>query len=121
MNDSFFSVHFRDGTEKNEASSRWADFSEMKIVDYFGKKKQVFLSKIPIDKIYVRHKNLEIDLKVPEDCEVYQAIRAEIIFQQDGKKFERILGRCVGLVKNGAVIEERFINVLQNEVNGLRS
>ena len=117
---SFFEVTFTDGSTCNEKDVAWSSMSRHKQVEYFGGGKHVQVCMYPVTSITVHHGDLETTIEVPKDCEVYQAIRSSMLFvaKKDGR--HRVLGRCVGLVKNGKVVEERFLNGLMNEVQGVR-
>lgn len=115
-----FEVNFHDSSSVNEKTHSWEDFSEQKTVKYFGGEKQVKVSKHEVSKITISHNGISATLDIPKGCEVYQAIRSETIFFPNGQKKDTILGRCVGIVKDGEVIEERFVNALERQVFGLK-
>lgn len=117
--DSFFEVVFADGSWTSERYVNWSSISEEIRVEYFGGTKTVFVCKLPVKRIEVHHEGLVASLDVSEGCQVFQAVRSESIIT-DGKKENRILGRVIGLVKDGEVIEEQFINEIMNEVLGTR-
>lgn len=119
LKDSFYEAHFHDSTVFHEHEYSWKDLSEEKTVKYFGEEKQVRVSK-GVSKMIVSHNGLVVTLNVPKDCEVYQAVRSETIFFSNGQKKDLVLGRCLGLVKDGEVIEERFINSLENQIFGVK-
>ena len=118
--DSYYIVTFEDGSTRNEKNTNWSAFSEVREVEYFGHKKQVALSKFRIAKIEVFHGELHTELEVPAGCRVYQAMYSESVFVPNGNRLDTLNGRGVGIVKNGTVIEERFLNARQHEVNGIR-
>lgn len=118
--DSYFHIVFHEGTERKEHDTNWSDFSENKKVDYMGGKKSVNISKYKIKHIKMFHGLLKTEMDVPDDCEVYQAVRAETIFIPNGNKIVKIHGRVVGLIKNNEVQEERFLNGTENVVLGWR-
>ena len=118
---SHFHARFKDDSDCHEGDTNWSDMSTEKEVEYFGMTKRVRVSKHPVKNIKIAHDGMEIDMAVPEGCEVYQAIRAEVLFTPGGGRTEHILGRVVGLVKDGKVIEERFINAQNHEIMGVRA
>ncbi len=117
---SYFSVLFKDGTTRTEHDTNWSEMSEVVAVKYFGGIKTVLLATVPIHKISVLHGKMHTEIEVPKDCRVYQAIRSESSLGMDGKATHRIVGRVVGLVKNGEVIEERFLDGNEGGVRGLK-
>jgi len=117
---SYFEVTFADGSKRPEHNTNWSDISEPMVVEYFGKKKQIMACKFPVKQIKVFHDGMEAVMEVPEGCSVYQAIRARAEFIPGRERVDSISGRCVGVVKDGVVIEERFINQRQHEVMGMR-
>ncbi len=117
---SFFSLQLKDNSSHSEKDTSWAEISERREVNYFGSKKIVHVCSQSIKKIVVSHENIETSIDVPNECEVYQSVRAETIFTNNSEKETRILGRIIGIVKDGEVIEERFINGLEKKVEGLK-
>ena len=117
--DSFWTVTFTDGSEISEQETKWILFSEEKEVRYLGKKKMVLVSKFPVKKIKCVFESMETEIEVPEGCQAYQAIRSEALFIQEQTK-NRIVGRLIGVIKDNEVIEERFINGIQNKVEGFK-
>lgn len=83
-------------------------------------KKVVHVCKHSVKKISVTHEGLSTFIDVPHGCEVYQSIRAETVFLPTGEKVDQILGRIIGIVKDGEVIEEHFINGLNKKIEGLK-
>lgn len=117
---SHFIVEFIDGSIRDERDTNWSSFAEVEEVDYFGIKKQVSLATLSIKTIQVFHEEMETKIEVPEDCRVYQAFYSEVSFVPTGKRTDTLNGRAVGLVRDGKVIEERFLNARQGEVMGIR-
>lgn len=117
--DSFWHVEFLDGSHRNEKDASWAGASERTTVDYFGTQKTVHLLKHHIKSITVTHGDLQETIEIPEGVQVYQAIRSESMLMKEGDQ-SRIVGRIIGLVKDGVVIEERFINALEGRITGIR-
>ena len=118
--DSYYHIVFSDGSEITEKESNWSDFSTLKRVSYKGMKKSVMSSNHPIKTIPIFHGELSTKVDVSEGQEVYQAIRSETLFMPNGSKQSRIIGRVVGIIRDGEVIEERFINGMHNSILGFR-
>lgn len=116
---SHFRVSFGDGSERTEHDTNWSSFSESVVVGYFGVQKRVWLSKHPVARIEANHDGLQGVIDVPVGCRAYQAIRGETTITGSGRQ-DRIIGRTIGVVKDGEVIEELYINGLTFRVEGLR-
>lgn len=117
--DSFFEAAFSDGSSVSEKESNWSDMSEERRVGYFGGTKTVMVCKFPVRCVLVRHGELLAFVDVPEGSEAYQAVRSETVIL-DGKKEHRILGRVVGVIRDGEVVEEKFLNGVENAVLGVK-
>jgi hypothetical protein len=116
--DSYFNATFHDGSIADERLHNWSSFSEKKVVNYLGNKKSVVVSKEKIKHIKICHGNQSTELDIPDGCEVYQAIRAQTFFISGGKSKNTVMGRVVGLIKNGEVIEERVLNGVEGIIQG---
>jgi hypothetical protein len=97
----------------------WSSMSECIQVGYFGGKKTVRLLNYDAVFIEAEYKGLGAYSYVPEGCRVYQAIRSEALITVNERK-DRILGRIIGIVRDGEVIEEQSLNGMLNRVEGLR-
>lgn len=118
--DSHFMLTFTDGSVHSEHDTNWSDISTQTTVDFFGKQKIAFLCNHPVSKIKICHGTLETEIDVPEGCQVYQSIRASVLFTP-GKDIEyATTGRVVGLVKDCVVIEEQFLDAIAGKVIGIR-
>ncbi len=117
--ESYVRLTLDDGTVKDDREVSWKSISEMKTVSYFGKKKTVYVCALPVAFVDVFHDRLEVHMQIPDGCSEYQAIRSKADFNA-GQTRDAVVGRCVGLVKNSVVIEERFLNGVNNEVVGVR-
>lgn len=117
---SYFKIELKDGSFRDERDCSWSSISEHRIVNCFGNKKGVMVCKLPVKKIEVFHEDLHDGILVPENCEVYQAIRSESIITPNYGRNDRIVGRYIGILENGKVIEERFLNALENSIQGMR-
>jgi hypothetical protein len=115
-----FIAWLEDGSSFTEAEVNWSEISKLERVDYFGMKKQVMVCTFPVKRVRVFHEGLVTEIEIPEDCSAYQAIRSGLNLVPSREPKPRVLGRCIGIVKNGEVIEERFLNGVQGEVLGMR-
>lgn len=118
--DSFFTIHHKDGTVLSEHLVNWSENGEVKVCEYFGMKKTVCVCTHPVKMIQIKHGDLHHTLEVPDGYEVYQSIRSETNFLQNGERTARTLGRVVGLVKDGEVVEEYFLNGIEGKVYGMK-
>lgn len=116
---SHFEVTFTDGSVVTERDSNWSSFSAETVVRLFGVHKRVMLCVHPIKSIKIVHNGLETHIDVPEGCQVYQAFKSRTSLVESGKS--EILGRTVGLVRDGEIIEERFLNATTRQVVGIRN
>ena len=117
--DSFFTVQFTDGSVASETDVSWSSFCEERRVRYFEGTKTVFVSRFPVKRIRMRHGELVADIDVPEGAEVYQSVRSETVLT-DGKRVDKVLGRSIGIIVDGEVIEEQFLNGVESAVYGRR-
>ena len=118
--DSHFTVYMRDGSVHAEADTNWSSLSQETVCDYFGKKKTVMACSLSVSKIKITHGNLTTEIDIPEGCQVYQAIQSEIVFTPNQEMHKSIAGRVVGIIKDGVVIEERFLDENAGEVLGIK-
>lgn len=118
--DSFFSLVFEDGSEISERETTWGFLCEKKEVDYLGGRKIVNFSKFPVKEIRCSFEGLEAKIEVPNGCQVYQSIRSETLIIPNSQRKDRIIGRIIGIIKDGEVIEEQFLNGLQFKIEGFR-
>lgn len=118
--DSYFEVTFFDGSEISEKECNWSSFSTKRTVEYFGNTRELFICNYQVKKIRIVFGELEAVIEdIPEDVEVYQFIRSETLLAKDINN-NTIVGRGIGLIKDGSVVEERFISALENRVMGIR-
>jgi len=118
--DSYFEVVFKDGSSVSEVNTNWSAFSKREIIDCFGHKQACFISIYPIRSIKIKLNGLEAFIdEVPDGVEVYQFMRSERVLANNIDK-DSVIGRGIGMIKDGAVIEERFINAYENKVQGMR-
>jgi hypothetical protein len=117
---SYFEVVFEDGSVRDEKDLNWSDISQEMIVDYKEKQKTVFVSIPKIKKIKVTHKDLSVELDIPDNCQVYQAIRSNATLVPGQPTVHSTIGRVIGLIKDNRVVEERFINIPEKVVLGFK-
>ena len=117
--DSYFEAVFEDGSSVAEHNVNWSEISERVIVDYFGHKETFGICKYPLASLKIFLDGLSAQIDVPKGCHAYQYIRSRRLLAQGVDRSE-IIGRGVGLIKDGVVIEEKFINALEYKVEGLK-
>ncbi|MGH2639025.1 MAG: hypothetical protein ACRDF4_07070, partial [Rhabdochlamydiaceae bacterium] len=117
---SYFHVHFTDGSDRKEHDLNWTDVAEQAVVEFFGQQKVVFLSMHPVKRLKVVHNDLTTELEVGEEEKAYQAVVGSAMIRTDGSTQNRILGRIIGRVKDGIVIEERFLDGRTGEITGIK-
>jgi hypothetical protein len=114
-----FSLVLTDGSIVDNATTSWTAISERASVSYFSGSKTVMLCTLPVKRVTVSQAGLTQQLDVPEGYRVYQAIRSNMDFNQGSTK-SHIIGRCVGLVLDGVVRQEMFLNVPEHEIYGMK-
>jgi hypothetical protein len=100
-------------------NQEWRNISTEERVSYMEGTKTVFLCNLPVAKIKIQFNDLETEMEVPEGHKVYRAMRAGATFNNGVQKTEDF-GQCVGLVKDGIVVEERVLNGFENIIQGWR-
>ena len=117
--DSYFEVVFNDGSKVTEMETSWSLFSHKKVVDYMGNQKMCFVSDVQIKSIQIFLNGLQTKIEVPFGVEVYQFMRSERLVAKDNDE-SKVIGRGIGLIKNDEIIEERYIDAVENQVKGVR-
>lgn len=117
--DSYFTITFRDGSSITEKEVQWSTICEMRKVGYFGGKKVVFVCTLPVARIEIHHDNIDASMDVPEGCEAYQAATSEALLINGGRR-DRVLGRVIGIVKDGEILEERIADGQEHSVQGMK-
>ena len=103
-----FEITFSDGGIANEKDYSWNDIADYEVVDYMGQQRMVKLSKYPIKTIIIRYIDSETTLQIEDGDRVYTSIRSIATHGMDTTKNHKVLGRVVGIVRDGKIIEERF-------------
>lgn len=115
---SFFSVVFRDGDLLSEHNVNWSDFSKEIAIDYRGRKRTLHVA--DVSNISVVHGTLSTDIDIPKGCLAFQGIRAHTTFMLGGTQDTKVVGRFVGIVKDGKIIEERYLDGMKGQIIGIR-
>lgn len=116
--DSYFHAIFSDGSYALETNTNWSDISKEMLVDCMGTPKIVYVCTLPISSLIISHGNLQTRMDINPGEFVYQSIRSRVSVAGDGESRNEIAGRVVGKVKNGIVIEERFLDGHTGEILG---
>ena len=109
-----FEVIFSDKSKAHEKDYSWNDLSDYVTVDFMGRPRVVKLCKYQIKSITVQHQNVTTTIEPEDGDRVYTSIRSMATHSEKNI----ILGRVVGVVRNGKVIEEKFIG--PDDVQGIK-
>jgi hypothetical protein len=115
-----FEVTLADGARISEENTNWSTISDRETVGYFGSKKVVHSCKFPVKRIEAWHDGLYASINVPDGARAYQSIRSDTLIVPNVKRSSTVIGRLIGVVQGGEVIEEHFLNGLQYEVQGMK-
>ena len=118
--DSCYIAELIDGSILSEPTTPWSSISEEVAVMWGGKTKVALICTKPIKKLTIRYDGLEASMELNEGEQVYQAIKSCAKWNEDGSSSNDIIGRIIGRVKDGKVIEEQFINSLQKTIQGVK-
>lgn len=116
--DSFFILYFSDGSIISEEECNWSDISTPIKVKYQDGFKTVHKCNYQVSKIIIRHNELRTEVET-EGLEFYQQMRGQATVLNGGKDTQ-VSGRCVGIIKDGEVVEERVLNGFEGVVQGWR-
>lgn len=117
---SYFEVEFVDGSVITEKECNWSMISKAEVLNHFGIKLVLYICLFPVKTIRTYLNGLMAEIKdVPEDCWVYQFMRSEKLLARDASR-TNLFGRGIGLAKGDTCIEEKFINAVENRVEGVR-
>lgn len=118
--DCYFEVVFADGSTVSEKEFIWSSFSTPTVIKCGLYNRTYYICNFPIKTIRIFMQGMETKIEnIPEDVQIYQYIRAEKLLAKGIDK-ETLIGRGIGIIKNGAIVEERFISALENVVQGMR-
>lgn len=117
---SYFEVFFPDGSSITEKEANWSSFSQKETVEHFGNPATFYVSNFYIKKIRIVLQGMEATIEdITPDLKLYQFMQSERLLAQGVDK-EHLVGRGIGLIKDGHVIEEKFISAVENRVMGIR-
>lgn len=117
---SAFNIEFDDKSKIDESEASWKDFSDIQTVQRGEGKKEVYLCKYPCKKIKVTHEGMSTEITVKKGEDVFQSIVSIVTFMPNGQSKKETLGRLVGTVKDGKIIEERFLDEKLGKVTGFK-
>jgi nitrate reductase NapAB chaperone NapD len=115
---STFALELTDGSIVRE--DLWSHISAPKVVNAFGKKKTVHLCTLPVVRIEVGLNDLSTSIAVPDGCKVYMAFRGQSVILADNERQDTVIGQVVGIVRDEDVIEEQYLNAMENKVEGVK-
>lgn len=118
---SYFEVTFADGTKVSEHDTNWSSIAERRIVECMGFQKGVMVCTFPVKRIEATLDGLHSAIDVPEGHEAYQAIRSESVVIPGYSRQDRVVGRIIGILKDGKVVEEHFLNAPEYRVQGFKA
>jgi hypothetical protein len=119
--DSFFQIIFSDNSIIDERQSNWTDLSEQVIINDNGRIKTVLVCKYPSKSLTVNHCGLSKTIEVDHNEQPYQAIISMATLNNaTGSVYQKIIGRRIGKIKDGNIVEEYIINSQTNQVIGSR-
>ena len=110
-------ITLRDGTTMQDTA--WSTISERKVVRYLDQNKTVYVCTLPIASVKIWLDDLSAEVEASEGDEVYIAIRSEM-FAAQNVMTDTVVGKTVGVVRNGEIIEEKYINARESRVEGFR-
>jgi len=113
-------IILNDNKEISEQETEWSSISTPIEVKYLDRKKMVHICTLPVKNIKCILENLETEIEVTEDCFVYQATRGEALIIKDISRKDRVLGKIIGLVRNNEVVEEKYINAIEQKIEGFK-
>ena len=116
----YFEITLPDDSVINERDCSWEELSSDVLIDFLGHQKVVQLAWYPFKKIVIHHGELETELYPNKDEKVYQGYKSVVQRKKDDTLEEHVVGRIVGLVRDGRVTEERFLNELSGIVEGVK-
>lgn len=118
--ESYFHIVFADGSERKEHDLNWSDVSEERVVNNFGHTKIVNIITLPVKSVTIHHNGKNVSMTLNKGENIYQAVRSMAFFNKNGTPFNQVVGRVIGKINNGEVVEELFIDGRMNEIFGIR-
>jgi hypothetical protein len=116
---SYFHCIFSDDSEVNESEYNWSDISEEMIISHMGKMKMVMLSTHPIKTLSAHYGDSSITINTQEGDRVYQAIKSTLSLSSDNQQIAKNVGRVIGLVRNGVMVEEQYLS-FDGQIYGIK-
>lgn len=116
---SFFAVFFEDGSGLLEHSVNWSTISERRVIRCLGADRAVNVCTLRIMIISAVHEGLYSEITLEAGEEAYQGIRSETLIS-GGERRNRVLGRFIGKIRDGEIIEEHFLNGLTQTIEGFK-
>ena len=108
-----------DGTILHSDRASWLNYALKTTARHDGRSKTVYASGPSVKSLRVVHHGLEKTIESAPDMQVFQSISARTTFTQD-KDTQEIIGRVIGIIKEGVVTEEYFLNGELNEIIGFK-
>lgn len=102
---SFYEIKLDSGEELSETEYAWRDVSTESHPAYKDGFKTVYTLNFPAVSAKMIHRNLMVEMEVPKDCLVYQSMISRIVATKDMSNTV-IIGRTLGLIKDGRIIKE---------------
>lgn len=121
MDKIIYTIKLRDGKILNSDKVSWHDYSKMMEIETPKGRKTAFVSNPEVELLKIRINDLEKEVKVLEGKSVYYSIVAENVFSSINPESKtNILGVTIGIVENGRVVEEYFLDNSQGQVIGYK-
>ncbi len=109
----------RDGRKYHEKDVSWNDISNLTEVNYFGVRKYAKICP-HVKHLEISHLGAKISIDADEDEQIYQSVKAMTTFSPSGSSNTIIIGRVLGKVREGKVVEEKIINSQTGEIQGFK-
>lgn len=118
--DSFFSLKTDKDVIHKEHDTNWSDISKRKVVEFAGKKRYVDVCVLPVKSLEVTFGKLKTEIVLKKGEEAFQTNVSSSYFLPDGTVKTTHVGKKCGIIKDGKIIEERFLNGRSGVVEGFR-
>ena len=118
---SYFEVIFEDNSFTTEKEINWSSISEQVVVKFGERTKVVMLCNVPVKtaKCYAGDLQIEVTPDLTKGDKVYQAVISTSTFIPGRPTVNQHVGRLLGVVRDGQVIEEKYIDLRTNETHGI--